>query len=140
MRRMQKNRDRRGFTLTEMVLVIVIIGILAGSVVVGLVGRSKQAHITRANADLQGALGLALDLFEQDMGRYPTAAEGLAALTTNLGGNWGGPYLKGGLKPDPWGNAYAYQRDPDDENHYVVKSAGPDGAFGSDDDIVHGSK
>ena len=141
--RESKNRDvlcndprRDAFTLIEVLLVIVIIGILAGMLVVRLSGRSQEARIVRALADIRGQLSLALDLFEQDMGRYPTVDEGLPALIENPGSqDWKGPYLKGSLKPDPWGTAYNYAKDPDDPGRYTLLSAGPDGQIGTDDDI-----
>jgi len=132
---------RRGFTLIEMLLVIVIIGVLAGMVVTSLSGRSKEAKITRAKADIRGNLSLALDLFEQDVGRYPTSDEGLKALVTDPGNltGWKGPYLKGGLMNDPWGNAYNYTLDSDNPNIYTLSSNGPDGQSGNDDDIIEKS-
>jgi general secretion pathway protein G len=130
---------RRGdaFTLVEVLLVIVIIGILAGMLVARLSGRSEEARITRAKADIEGSLSLALDLFEQDLGRYPTMEEGLAMLVENPGvEGWKGPYLKGGLKPDPWGTPYSYVTNPDDPGQYTLTSAGPDKQLGTSDDIV----
>lgn len=131
------HRLGRGFTLIEMLLVIMIIGILAGAIVVGLSGRSHDARVTRARSDISGSLSLALDLFDQDVGRYPTAEEGLKALVEDRGmPGWKGPYLKGGLKSDPWGNPYHYELDPDYPRQYVLKSAGADGQVGSEDDIL----
>jgi general secretion pathway protein G len=129
------SRPSRAFTLIEMLLVIVIIGILAGSIAIGLSGRSEQARITRASSDLKSNLALALDLFEQDTGRYPSGADGLDALVEAPAGvdNWRGPYLRGGLKPDPWGNAYEYQ---ENNGGYTIRSAGPDGQSGNKDDIT----
>ena len=128
--------SQRGFTLVEMLLVVVIIGILAGVVAVRLSGRSEEARIVRAKADLGGNLSLALDLFEQDAGRYPTNEEGLDALVEDPGlPGWRGPYLKTGLKPDPWGTPYHYSVNPDDPAMYVVVSAGPDRRLSTQDDI-----
>jgi general secretion pathway protein G len=121
-----------------MLLVIVIIGVLASVVVASLSGRTKDARIARAKADIAGSLPLALDVFEQDVGRYPTAEEGLNALVTNPNvPNWRGPYLKTGLKPDPWGNPYVYevQSNTDGAPTYRLRSNGPDGRPGSEDDI-----
>lgn len=126
-------RRTRAFTLIEMLLVIVIIGILAGSIAVGLSGRSEQARIARAKSDIRTSLGLALDLFEQDIGRYPSDSEGLDALVSDPGlDNWRGPYLRGGLRDDPWGNSYTYSRGP---TSYTVRSSGPDGQANTSDDI-----
>jgi len=134
------NRDLRhpsGFTLVEMLLVLVLIGVISGAIAVSLSGRAQEARITRAKADLSGNLSLALDLFEQDVGRYPTTDEGLEVLVRNPGiPTWNGPYVKGGeLKPDPWGNLYSYSIDPQNEKQYILTSPGPDGHAGTEDDI-----
>ena len=128
---------RAAFTLIEMLLVIVIIGILAGAIVTSLSGRVETSRLTRAKADIAGELSLALDLFNQDNGRYPTTDEGLKVLIENPNlPEWKGPYLKTGLKPDPWGRPYSYELNPSDPRHYVLKSAGPDGQLGSADDVL----
>jgi len=128
------NRKRHAFTLIEILLVVVIIGILAGLVALKLTGRAEDARVTRAKADIAGSISSALDMFEQDTGRYPTTEEGLNALIENPGvPNWKG-YLKGGLKPDPWGTPYVYQYISDDRS-YRVFSCGPDGQPGTEDDI-----
>jgi general secretion pathway protein G len=127
----------RAFTLIEMLLVIVIIGVLAGALVTSLAGRVETSRLTRAKADLAGELSLALDLFNQDVGRYPTTEEGLKALAENRNiAGWKGPYLKSGLKPDPWGTPYSYELSPGGSTHYVIRSAGPDGQFGNADDVA----
>lgn len=130
-------KNKKAFTLVEMLLVIVIIGVLAGTVVTSLSGRSQQAKVTRAQTDIRGSLALALDLFEQDTGRYPTSDEGLVALVRDPGVlGWRGPYVKGGLKADPWGNQYIYQLDSSQTGLYTLSSAGPDGQQGTEDDIL----
>lgn len=130
-------RLRKAFTLVEVLLVVIIIGILAGMLVARLSGRSEEARVTRAKADMSGTLSLAVDLFEQDVGRYPSTQEGLTALVENPGATgWKGPYLKDGLKPDPWGTAYAYALNPDDPGRYTLTCAGPDRQVGTSDDIV----
>lgn len=128
---------RAGFTLVELLIVVTILGILVAMVVPRLAGRTEQARIGRAQADVKGNLGLALDLFELDNGRYPSSAEGLAALRTQPVGaqNWRGPYLK--QEPiDPWDKPYRYvypgRNNPQD---YDLFSLGPDGAEGTSDDI-----
>lgn len=132
-----RRRTSKGFTLIEMLLVIIIIGVLAGAVVVSLSGRAHEARVTRAKADLTGSLALALDLFDQDVGRYPTSEEGLKALVDGeeISG-WKGTYLKTGLKKDPWGNDYAYSVNQDNARKYVLFSCGPDGQSGTEDDVV----
>jgi len=137
---MNANNDtvaNKAFTLVEVLLVIVIIGIMAGMLVARLSGRSQEARITRAQADIRGTLSLALDLFEQDVGRYPTTEEGLEVLVVDPGlPGWKRPYLKGGLKNDPWNNPYVYSNDSDDPAQYVLGSTGPDGQTGTEDDIT----
>ncbi len=119
-----------GFTLIEVLLVVVIIGILVGVAIPRLGGRVRQAEISRAQADIQ-SIGLALRMYELDNGEYPSS---LDALVSNPGArNWNGPYLEGGLPTDPWGNAYLYTRT---ENSYSLRSLGPDGVQ-SDADITN---
>lgn len=100
----------RGFTLLELLVVIVIIGLLAGIVApryMDTIGKSK-AKVALAQMD---SLGKALDQYRIDVGSYPSQEQGLEALTTNPGTNpkWQGPYLKKGVPLDPWDNAYIYK-------------------------------
>jgi len=127
--------SRRAFTLAELLLVVVIIGVLAGMAALRLSGRSQDARIARAQADLKGEIAAAIDLFEQDTGRLPTNDEGLKALMSGEGiDGWKGPYLK--APPiDPWGTEYSYQTDGPDATTYHVLSAGPDKKLQTADDI-----
>ncbi len=128
-------RKRSGFTLVEILLVVVIIGILAGTIALRLSGKTEDARVARAKADITGQLSTALDLFEQDVGRYPTTEEGLEALVTNPGiQGWKRPYLKNGLKNDPWDTPYIYS--VDDQGGYLLSSTGPDRQPGTEDDIT----
>lgn len=134
---LRQHRGYMGFTLIEMLLVIVIIGVLAGAIITSLSGRSQQARIARAESDIRGNLSLALDLFESDVGRYPTAEEGLEALMEDPGApGWQGPYLQGELRPDPWGTPYEYRRHPEYPERYQLSSAGPDLQPGTEDDVT----
>lgn len=125
-------RRREGFTLIEVLLVVVIIGILVGIAIPRLGGRVRQAQIAAAEADVNN-IGMALRLYEVDNGTYPPS---LQALITQPGNarNWRGPYLEKGLPKDPWGNDYVYSfpgtRNP---HSYDLKSYGPDGVESADD-------
>ncbi|OQX86885.1 MAG: type II secretion system protein GspG [Candidatus Omnitrophica bacterium 4484_70.2] len=128
---------KKGFTLIELMLVVIIIGILVSMVVPRLVGRSEQARIAAAKADIESNISLALDLFELDMGRYPTTEEGLKALREYNGSDkekWRGPYLKK-MPKDPWGREYIYRCPGTHNNDYDLYSAGPNGIEGDSDDI-----
>jgi general secretion pathway protein G len=133
-----------GFTLIEMLVVLVIIGL-----VMGLVGPQVLNYLTDARskaAKLQiEAFGSALDLYYLDVGRYPPANDGLTALVRRPTGIevWNGPYLKGGAVPlDPWGRAYIY-RAPAERAPYEIISLGADGhegGNGSGSDIRSGPR
>lgn len=130
-----------GFTLIELLLVLVIISILAGLVVPRLANRSESARIAAAQADINGNLATALDLYELDAGAFPTDEQGLRALMERptldpIPRVWNGPYVRGGLPKDPWGNPYVYKRPSDRVGlDYDLISFGSDGIEGTDDDI-----
>jgi general secretion pathway protein G len=130
-----------GFTLVELLLVIVIIGILAAVILPSFVGRSEQARVAAARADIEGNLGVALDMFEADTGTYPTTDQGLQALIQEPtdAQNWRGPYLKKLEIPlDPWGRPYQYVCPGRENPHgYDLYSLGKDGEEGTDDDITN---
>lgn len=108
--RIRANRNR-GFTLVELMLVMLILAILAAVVVPKLAGHSEEAKKAAAKADI-AQLDNAFDMFEVNCGRYPTSDEGVGALVTMPGnvppGSWKGPYVKKGMPKDPWGNPYVY--------------------------------
>jgi general secretion pathway protein G len=126
----------RGFTLTELMLVVVIIGILAALVIPKIAGNSERARVTAAHADINGGIKSALGQYEVDNGKYPGSLQDLIVAPGNAK-NWHGPYFESPKLPlDPWGNPYIYYY-PGKHNAsgYDLLSAGPDGKEGTDDDI-----
>lgn len=128
----------RGFTLLELLVVMVIIGLLVGYVApmyFKQVGKS-EVKVTRAQIE---SFGKALDQYRLDTGHYPTTDQGLAALVTKPTDEvrWDGPYLKKGIPTDPWGAQYIYKR-PGTHGEYDIVSFGKDsvpGGTGEDSDI-----
>ena len=124
----------RGFTLLELLVVMVIIGLLAGYVgpkLFGQIGKS-ETKVTRAQVD---ALQKSLDQYRIDTGRYPSTQQGLAALNTRPADEprWQGPYLAKAVPPDPWGRPYGY-RAPSEHGDFDLYSLGKDGAPGGEGD------
>lgn len=130
--------DRRGFTLVELLVVMVIIGLLATLVAPGLFKQLGKGQVSAAKAQI-ASLEQGLDKFRLDVGRYPTTQEGLSALVTNPGiENWDGPYVKTGTIIDPWKRPYQYQC-PGTHGEFDVFSYGRDGnpgGEGEDKDIT----
>lgn len=133
---------RSGFTLVELLLVLVILGTLAAIVVPKFSGRTEQARVTAATTQISN-FGVALDSFEVDMGYYPKGKSGLQDLVTQPreGANWKGPYIKGEIPKDPWGNEYIYEcPGKHNDQSYDMMSMGFDGRVGGDDDITNWSQ
>jgi general secretion pathway protein G len=127
----RQNVGEQGFTLVEMLVVITIIGLIMGLIGPRVLNYLSESKIKAAKIQLQ-SFGSALDLFYLDAGRFPSTAEGLAALVRRTPGvaAWNGPYLKGGNVPnDPWSNPYIY-RSPAERGPYDIISHGSDGQEG----------
>ena len=136
--KIRRRRAAGGFTLIELLLVVVIIGILAAIVVPKLTGKSDDARVGAAQADIT-SISTALSMYEVDNGRYPPTLEGLLIRPTNPEPpKWKGPYLdRRDVPKDPWGNDYIYiYPSPARPNSFELFSAGPDGQPGTGDDIL----
>lgn len=122
-----------GFTLLELLVVLVILGLLAGYVAPRYFSQVGKSEVTTAQAQI-GALEKALDQYRIDTGRYPSTEQGLAALNAKPAdeARWGGPYLKKAVPSDPWGNPYQY-RMPGERSEVDVFSLGRDGRPGGTD-------
>ncbi|MCG2586554.1 type II secretion system major pseudopilin GspG [Massilia sp. TS11] len=139
MRIEQKQASQAGFTLLELLVVIVIIGLLAAYVGPKYFSQLGKSEVTVAKAQIE-AFTKSLDTYRLDVGRYPSTEEGLSALLVappSAAGKWNGPYLQKALPPDPWGRPYIY-RAPGQKGEYEIVSLGRDGqpgGSGEDADI-----
>ncbi|MBZ0258789.1 type II secretion system major pseudopilin GspG [bacterium] len=138
-----KNRRRAqsGFTLVEMLLVLVILATLAAIVIPKFAGRSEQAKNTAAQTEIKN-LEIALDAFEVDNSYYPKGSDGLKELVEqpNNANDWRGPYIDD-VPLDPWGNEYVYTcPGKHNSNGFDLHSTGPDGRTGGDDDVTNWTK
>jgi general secretion pathway protein G len=129
-----------GFTLLELLVVMVIIGLLAGFVAPKFFAQIGKSETKTARAQID-SLEKALDQYRLDLGRYPTNEQGLAALTERPAGEtkWAGPYLKKQVPPDPWARPYVYKF-PGEHGEYDLFTYGKDGqpgGSGEAEDIVN---
>lgn len=127
------HRQQRGFTLLELLVVMVIIGLLASYVGPRYFAQVGKSEIKTARAQID-ALDKALDQYRLDVGHFPSTEQNLAALITRPAdeSRWDGPYLKKGIPLDPWGHAYVYKQ-PGDHGDYDLLSYGNDGKAGGNE-------
>ena len=137
MRQRRKNlhaSSTKGFTLLEMLVVLVIIGLVASLVGPQLLGRVDKSKVTTADVQTRMLKG-ALQTVKLDLGRFPTKEEGLSLLITPPNNQkaqlaWSGPYLSEDIPLDPWGNPYQYK--PENSNNIILYSFGADGKDGGE--------
>ena len=140
-------KQEKGFTLIEILTVVVIIVILASALAPRFFGRTEDARVAAAKSDI-ATIELALDAYEADNGFYPTTEQGMEALvspptTPPVPMNWKGPYLKKRVGKDPWGNQYIYLcpgiYNPGGYDLYSYGRDGKEGGTGHDADITNWS-
>lgn len=130
----------RGFTLLELLVVMVIIGLLAGYVGPKYFEQIGKSETKTARAQID-SLGKALDQYRIDVGQYPSTEQGLTALNKNPGtdSRWSGPYLKKNVPNDPWNKPYIY-KSPGEHGDYDLYTFGKDGQLGGvkeSEDVVN---
>jgi general secretion pathway protein G len=131
-------RAKAGYSLLEILIVLAIIALIAALVGPQLFAQLDRAKVTTARVQVR-SLEAALQTMELDIGRYPSASEGLALLTNadrRTVAGWNGPYLSSGLPSDPWGHAYVYDPAPDAAHAPKVHSLGADGKPGGQDNAA----
>ncbi|MEO0883015.1 MAG: type II secretion system major pseudopilin GspG [Pseudomonadota bacterium] len=124
-------KKQAGYTLTELLVVLVILGLIAAAITPQVIGRLDRSKVKAAELQME-TLGASLDLFKIDLGRYPTSEEGLQALLRQPAGldAWYGPYIRSAKNlTDPWGNPIQY-KPPSDDAFYRLVSFGADGNQG----------
>jgi len=132
----EKRNARKGFTMVELMAVLIILGLLAAVVVRNFVGQTDKARVITTKASLK-ILHMAVNQFKMDNGRFPTEEEGLSALIeppSDVVGTWPtGGYLESTEIPkDGWGNDFIFELYPESGKPFVIKSLGADGEEGGE--------
>ena len=128
------DRRQSGFTLLELLVVLVVLGLLTSFVGPKYFKQLGKSETKTARAQIEG-LSKAVEMFRLDMGRYPSQSEGLAILTTKPANQpkWNGPYLQKAVPLDPWGRAFIY-RFPGEHGDYDLSTLGKDGVPGGEEE------
>ncbi len=138
-RKKRKKRIKYGFTMVELMAMLIIIGLLATLVVTKVASKIDQARITVTKANLK-ALAAAVNQFRMDTGRFPSEDKGLIDLIeqpTDVDTWEPGGYLETTeISPDGWGNEFIYEIYPESGKQFVIRSMGPDGEEGTEDDLL----
>lgn len=131
----RNQKQRQGFTLLELLVVIVILGLLAAFVAPKYFGKIGQSKIQAAKTQID-AFDKGIDQYRIDTGHFPTTEQGLNALFAQPANEplWHGPYLKKSIPPDPWGNAYVYRAPGTEGRDFEIVSYGADGKSGGSGD------
>ena len=120
---------QRGFTLVELLLVLVILALIAGLVLPGIIGKAESAKAKAASSQIS-RISMSVESFYLDTGSTPSSLEELVNEPSGVTG-WNGPYIKNSLLKDPWGKAYQY-RAPGDHGDFDIQSFGADGQQGGE--------
>jgi general secretion pathway protein G len=138
-RKERKKRIRYGFTMVELMAMLIIIGLLATLVVTKVASKIDQARETTTKANLK-ALAAAVNQFRMDTARFPTEDEGLLALIEQPSDveTWepGGYLETTEINKDGWGNEFIYELYPESGKQFVIRSMGPDKEEGTEDDLL----
>lgn len=135
-RNIPERKKQSGFTLLELLVVLVILGMLVGYVAPKYFAQLGKSEVKTARAQIN-SLEKALDQYRLDVGRYPTGEQGLAALNVRPAAEakWAGPYLQKAVPNDPWGRPYLYKA-PGEHGEYDLSSLGKDGQPGGDEESL----
>ena len=135
-RNIPERGKQSGFTLLELLVVLVILGMLVGYVAPKYFAQLGKSEVKTARAQIN-SLEKALDQYRLDVGRYPTGEQGLAALNVRPAAEpkWAGPYLQKAVPNDPWGRPYLYKA-PGEHGEYDLSSLGKDGQPGGDEESL----
>ena len=124
------NRGQRGFTLVELLLVLVILALIAGLVLPGIIGKAESAKAKAASSQIS-RISMSVESFYQDTGNAPSSLDELVNEPSGVAG-WNGPYIKSSLLKDPWGQEYKY-RVPGEHGDFDIWSFGADRQQGGED-------